>query len=91
MLGGQVAIGENNIAVQATFGKIFNVGSDFQLDGSQFDRLFKDEDQFNIGAMSARVLYTPGHTPACVSYLIDDCVFVGDTTGYHPIENLIPY
>ncbi len=78
-VGGEIAIGEHITAVQETFGKVFNAGSEFAVDGSQFDHLFKDGDTFKIGDMEARVMHTPGHTPACVSYLIGDAVFVGDT------------
>lgn len=78
-VGGKIAIGEHITAVQETFGKVFNAGSEFAVDGSQFDHLFKDGDTFKIGDMEARVMHTPGHTPACVSYLIGDAVFVGDT------------
>ena len=78
-LGGQVAIGAGIRAVQETFGKVFNEGSEFQRDGSQFDRLFEDGDTFRIGALEGRVMHTPGHTPACVTYVIGDAAFVGDT------------
>jgi glyoxylase-like metal-dependent hydrolase (beta-lactamase superfamily II) len=78
-LGGQLAIGEQIRVVQNTFGKLFNAGSEFAVDGRQFDLLFKDDQVFQIGAMNARVLHTPGHTPACMTYLIGDAAFVGDT------------
>ncbi|MGB3313524.1 MAG: MBL fold metallo-hydrolase [Albidovulum sp.] len=78
-LGGRIGIGENIILVQDTFGKIFNEGTEFQRDGSQFDRLFCDGDTFDIGELKARVLHTPGHTPACLTYVIGDAAFVGDT------------
>ncbi|HBC56456.1 MAG TPA: MBL fold metallo-hydrolase [Gammaproteobacteria bacterium] len=78
-LGGKLAIGAKIIEVQSTFGKVFNAGSDFQLDGSQFDVLFEQGDTFMIGSIPAAVIYTPGHTPACITYVIDDCAFVGDT------------
>ena len=78
-LGGQLGIGENITVVQNTFGKLFNAGSDFATDGSQFDRLFKDGDEFRIGEIRARAMHTPGHTPACMTYLIGDAGFVGDT------------
>lgn len=78
-LGGSLAIGENIRIVQETFGKIFNAGTEFQRDGSQFDRLFKDGDRFSVGELPARVIHTPGHTPACVTYVIGDAAFVGDT------------
>lgn len=78
-LGGKIAIGAKILDVQNTFGKIFNAGTEFARDGSQFDRLWNDGDTFTIGSIGARVIYTPGHTPADVSYVIDDTVFVGDT------------
>lgn len=78
-LGGQLAIGEFITVVQTTFGKVFNEGTRFARDGSQFDRLFKDGDSFMIGQMRAEVLHTPGHTPACLTYVIGDAAFVGDT------------
>ncbi len=78
-LGGKIGIGEKIADVQANFGKVFNAGTEFARDGSQFDRLFKDGDTFMIGSISAHVLYTPGHTPADVRYVIGDSVFVGDT------------
>ncbi|MFG0585156.1 putative metallo-hydrolase [Pseudomonas sp. THAF187a] len=78
-LGGQLAIGENIRVVQNTFGKLFNAGSEFATDGSQFDRLLRDGDEFRIGELRGRALHTPGHTPACMTYLIGDAGFVGDT------------
>jgi len=78
-LGGRLGIGENITVVQETFGKIFNEGTEFQRDGSQFDRLFKDGDSYRIGSMTAFVLHTPGHTPACMTHVIGDAAFVGDT------------
>ncbi len=78
-LGGQLAIGEKIVDVQNIFGKVFNAGTEFARDGSQFDVLWKDGDTFSVGAIAARVIYTPGHTPADVSYVIGDTVFVGDT------------
>ena len=78
-LGGQLAIGENITVVQNTFGKLFNAGTEFATDGRQFDHLFKDGDSFQIGAIEARAIHTPGHTPACMTYLIGDAGFVGDT------------
>jgi glyoxylase-like metal-dependent hydrolase (beta-lactamase superfamily II) len=78
-LGGQLAIGADIVTVQEVFGKIFNAGTDFQRDGSQFDRLFKDGDQFAIGNLNAMVLHVPGHTPACLAYVIGEAVFPGDT------------
>lgn len=78
-LGGQLGIGEEIRTVQQVFGKVFNAGSDFARDGSQFDRLFTDGDTFRIGQLEGQVLHTPGHTPACLTYLIGDAGFVGDT------------
>lgn len=78
-LGGKLGIGENITIVQSVFGKIFNEGTEFQRDGSQFDRLFKDGDTYNIGAMTAFAMLTPGHTPACMTHVIGDAAFVGDT------------
>ncbi|WP_332117013.1 MBL fold metallo-hydrolase [Azorhizobium caulinodans] len=78
-LGGQMGIGENITIVQETFGKIFNEGTEFQRDGSQFDRLFKDGDTYWIGSMTAFAMHTPGHTPACMTHVIGDAAFVGDT------------
>ena len=78
-LGGKVAIGAGIRVVQETFGKIFNEGTEFQRDGSQFDRLIEDDDVVSIGALEARALKTPGHTPACMTFLIGDAAFVGDT------------
>ena len=78
-IGGKIGIGEKITVVQDTFGKIFNEGTEFQRDGSQFDRLFREGDTFGIGALGGRVLHTPGHTPACLTYVIGDAAFVGDT------------
>ncbi|MDR3571682.1 MAG: MBL fold metallo-hydrolase [Candidatus Pacebacteria bacterium] len=78
-LGGKLGIGEKVIEVQKTFGKVFNAGTEFARDGSQFDRLWKDGDTFMLGSIPVSVLYTPGHTPADVSYCIGDAAFVGDT------------
>ena len=78
-LGGKIGIGENIAIVQETFGKIFNEGTEFQRDGSQFDRLFKDGDSYQIGSLKAFALHTPGHTPACMTHVIGDAAFVGDT------------
>lgn len=78
-LGGRTGIGEKIIVVQDTFGKVFNEGTAFQRDGSQFDRLFVDGDSYKIGAMTAHVMATPGHTPACQTHVIGDAAFVGDT------------
>jgi glyoxylase-like metal-dependent hydrolase (beta-lactamase superfamily II) len=78
-LGGTLAIGRQITVVQDVFGKIFNAGTEFQRDGSQFDRLFEDGDTFRLGTIDGRVLHTPGHTPACLTYLVGDAAFVGDT------------
>ncbi|MBE1295991.1 MAG: MBL fold metallo-hydrolase [Rhodobacteraceae bacterium] len=78
-LGGKIGIGENITIVQDTFGKVFNEGTEFQRDGSQFDQLFKEGDTFMIGQLRGEVLHTPGHTPACLTYVIGDAAFVGDT------------
>jgi glyoxylase-like metal-dependent hydrolase (beta-lactamase superfamily II) len=78
-LGGAIAIGEHIRDVQGIFGKVFNVEADVAPDGSQFDHLFHDGETFAIGSVPARVIHTPGHTPACVTYLIGDAGFVGDT------------
>ncbi|MFC2967468.1 MBL fold metallo-hydrolase [Acidimangrovimonas pyrenivorans] len=78
-VGGKIGIGENIRVVQDTFGKVFNEGTEFQRDGSQFDKLFQEGDSFTVGAMEGHVLHTPGHTPACLTYVIADSAFVGDT------------
>ncbi|KPA23338.1 putative metallo-hydrolase [Shimia sp. SK013] len=78
-LGGKIGIGENITMVQDTFGKVFNEGTEFQRDGSQFDKLFVEGDSLHIGQMRGDVLHTPGHTPACLTYVIGDAAFVGDT------------
>lgn len=78
-LGGKIAIGENIRTVQDTFGKVFNEGTEFRRDGSQFDALFKEGDSFHIGQLRGDVMHTPGHTPACLTYVIGDAAFVGDT------------
>ena len=78
-LGGKIGIGERISVVQETFGKVFNEGTEFRRDGSQFDRLFKDGDSYQIGAMKAFAVHTPGHTPACMTHVIGDAAFVGDT------------
>lgn len=78
-LGGKIGIGKNITIVQDTFGKVFNEGTEFQRDGSQFDALFQDGDSFHVGQMRGDVLHTPGHTPACLTYVIGDAAFVGDT------------
>lgn len=78
-LGGRLAIGENIVRVQETFGSLFNTGPDFARDGRQFDHLFKDGERFAIGGLEAIALHVPGHTPACMAYVVGDAVFVGDT------------
>ncbi|MGN6584104.1 MAG: MBL fold metallo-hydrolase [Rhizobiaceae bacterium] len=78
-IGGRMGIGEKIRIVQDTFGKIFNEGTEFQRDGSQFDRLFTDGDSYEIGTMTAHAIETPGHTPACMTHVIGDAAFVGDT------------
>ncbi|WP_298261731.1 MBL fold metallo-hydrolase [uncultured Litoreibacter sp.] len=78
-LGGKIAIGANIAAVQQVFGKIFNAGTEFEMDGSQFDQLFNEGDVFSIGGLDVEVMHTPGHTPACVTYVIGDAAFIGDT------------
>jgi glyoxylase-like metal-dependent hydrolase (beta-lactamase superfamily II) len=78
-LGGKTAIGEHISTVQGVFKQVFNLEDEFKIDGSQFDHLFADGEQFFIGALTARVMHTPGHTPACVSYVVGDAVFLGDT------------
>lgn len=78
-VGGRIAIGEFITTVQDVFGDLFNAESSFLRDGSQFDHVFKDGDTFKIGELEASVMHTPGHTPACLSYVIEDAVFVGDT------------
>lgn len=78
-LGGKLGIGRAIIQVQDVFGKLFNAGTEFARDGSEFDRLFDDGDQFEIGGLSATVLHVPGHTPADMAFIIGDAAFVGDT------------
>ncbi|MFN3260931.1 MAG: MBL fold metallo-hydrolase [Pikeienuella sp.] len=78
-LGGRVGIGANILVVQETFGKIFNEGTEFQRDGSQFDRLFNDGDTYKLGSMTCFAMHTPGHTPACMTHVMGDAAFVGDT------------
>ncbi len=78
-LGGQLAIGDRITVVQDTFGKLFNAGTGFATDGRQFDHLFHDGDTFQVGNIQARAIHTPGHTPACMTYVIGDAAFVGDT------------
>ena len=78
-LGGKTGIGANIVKVQEIFGKAFNAGSEFARDGSQFDALFEEGDTFTIGQLQGNVLHTPGHTPACLTYVVGDAAFVGDT------------
>ncbi|TDT43505.1 glyoxylase-like metal-dependent hydrolase (beta-lactamase superfamily II) [Halospina denitrificans] len=78
-LGGKTGIGQKIIEVQEIFGKAFNAGTEFARDGSQFDQLFSEGDTFEIGNLKGEVLHTPGHTPACLTYVIGDAAFVGDT------------
>jgi len=78
-LGGKIGIGANIKVVQDTFGKVFNEGTEFQRDGSQFDALFEDGDTYEIGGMTAFAMHTPGHMPACMTHVIGDAAFVGDT------------
>lgn len=82
-LGGRTGIGERVVVIQRIFATLFNAGPSFAPDGRQFDRRFADDETFMIGRLSFRVLHTPGHTPACVSYLVSDgatqAAFVGDT------------
>ena len=78
-LGGKLGIGRDIIRVQHVFGKVFNAGSDFERDGSQFDHLFDDGDTFALGEISAIVLHVPGHTPADMAFIFGDAAFVGDT------------
>jgi glyoxylase-like metal-dependent hydrolase (beta-lactamase superfamily II) len=78
-LGGKIGIGEKIMVVQDVFGKIFNEGTEFQRDGSQFDRLFKDGDTYAVGGMQCFAMHTPGHTPACMVHVMGDAAFVGDT------------
>ena len=78
-LGGEIAMGCNLPLVQKAFGKIYNENSEFNRNGSQFDRLFNDGDKFQVGTLNVTVMSVPGHTPACVAYYISDALFIGDT------------
>lgn len=78
-VGGRLAIGERITVVQETFGALFNLGAAFARDGSQFDHLFKDGERFAIGKLDGIALHVPGHTPACMAYVLGDAVFAGDT------------
>ena len=78
-LGGKIGIGEHIMTIQDTFGKIFNEGTEFQRDGSQFDQLFKDGDTYKIGDLDCFAIHTPGHTPACMVHVVGNAAFAGDT------------
>jgi glyoxylase-like metal-dependent hydrolase (beta-lactamase superfamily II) len=82
-LGGRIGIGQHITTVQKVFGSLFNAGSDFARDGRQFDQMFADGESFSIGNLNARAMHTPGHTPACMTYVVEDerktAAFVGDT------------
>jgi len=78
-VGGKIAIGNKITDVQSIFRDVFNLEKSFLSDGSQFDKLFEDGEIFNVGEIEGRVIYTPGHTPACMAWQIGDAVFVGDT------------
>ncbi|MGY3040968.1 glyoxylase-like metal-dependent hydrolase (beta-lactamase superfamily II) [Rhodanobacter sp. TND4EL1] len=78
-LGGTLAIGEHIREVQETFGPLFNAGNGFAIDGSQFEHLFVDGEQYMLGSIAATAMHTPGHTPACMTHVIGDAAFVGDT------------
>jgi glyoxylase-like metal-dependent hydrolase (beta-lactamase superfamily II) len=79
LLGGAIGIGDHIGDVQAGFAKIYNLGAQFQVDGAQFDHLFADGEQFAVGSVHAKAMFTPGHTPSCVTYVIGDAAFCGDT------------
>ena len=79
ILGGRIAISKHINVIQKEFGKVFNEGTEFQRDGSQFDVLFEDDQSYQIGSMPCIAMYTPGHTPACMTHLIGGSAFVGDT------------
>ena len=78
-LGGKIGVGAKIMEVQETFGKVFNEGTEFQRDGSQFDALFEDGDTYDVGQMRCFAISTPGHTPACMVHVMGDAAFVGDT------------
>ena len=78
-LGGKTGIGDRITTVQKVFKGIFNLNTEFKTDGSQFDHLFRDGDEFRFGRLTGKILFVPGHTPACVAYQFDDAVLVGDT------------
>jgi glyoxylase-like metal-dependent hydrolase (beta-lactamase superfamily II) len=79
MLGGKIGISAEIASVQKIFGKVFNAGTEFERDGSQFDKLFIDNDTYQIGTLKAHTMHTPGHTPACMVHVVGDAAFVGDT------------
>jgi glyoxylase-like metal-dependent hydrolase (beta-lactamase superfamily II) len=79
IIGGRIGVGKSITTVQRTFGTIFNEQEDFKRDGSQFDHLFTDDEMYTIGETRCRAIHTPGHTPACMTHLIGDAAFVGDT------------
>lgn len=78
-LGGKIAIGSSIAAVQEVFAKVFNAEPEFRRDGSQFDALFRDGDTYQVGGMTCHAMHTPGHTPACMTHVMGDAAFVGDT------------
>ena len=78
-LGGKIGISEKISNIQDIFGKTFNAGTEFQRDGSQFDKLFNNNDEYQIGKINCKVIHTPGHTPACTAHVIGNSIFVGDT------------
>lgn len=78
-LGGKLGIGRNITVIQETFGKVFNEGTEFRRDGSQFDRLFDDGDTYKLGSIECLAILTPGHTPACMTHVMGNATFVGDT------------
>lgn len=79
VLGGKTAIGSYIPGVQQVFKKLFNLGADFSPDGSQFDSLFADGDTLQVGELQGKVIFVPGHTPACIAYQFADVIFIGDT------------
>ncbi len=78
-LGGKTGVGDLITSIQDIFKGVFNLGEDFNTDGKQFDQLFADGDLLELGSMNIRVMHTPGHTPACLTYVAGDCAFIGDT------------
>ena len=78
-LGGKIAVGKAITVVQGVFGKLFNAGTEFEMDGSQFDKLLEDNETIMIGNLECQVMSTPGHTPACMTFVVGDACFVGDT------------